>query len=131
MMLSGREASDEPAEAVEDVLGVEPRGEESEERLSQLTHWAYGTGWGAFRGLLGAAGIEGPRATLLHFGAVWGTALVMLPRLDLAPPLKEWGAAQIAKDGALHAIYALAVGQAYDRMNGVPFERSNDGGAGR
>jgi hypothetical protein len=119
MEISNREASSAPAEAVEKVLDVEPETETeaAEERLAQLTHWAYGGAWGAFRGLLDVAGLRGPAATAVHFAAVWGGAMVMLPRLGLAPPVKEWGGKQIAKDALFHAVYAVAAGQAYDRMS--------------
>lgn len=116
MAIEDREGSSAPAEAVEKVLDVQPESAAAEERLSQLTHWAYGTGWGAVRGLLAVAGLRGPAATAVHFAAVWGTALVMLPRLGLAPPVTEWGGKQIAKDALFHAVYAVATGQAYDRM---------------
>lgn len=117
MMITGREGSNAPAEAVEEVLDLQPESEAAEERLGKLTHWAYGAGWGAVRGLLGAAGLKGPAATAVHFAAVWGTAMLMLPRLGLAPPVKEWGGKQIAKDAFFHAIYAVAAGQAYDQLD--------------
>jgi hypothetical protein len=113
MALSGREESSAPAEAVEKVLDLEPGSERAEARLSQLTHWAYGTGWGAVRGLLAAAGLKGPAATLTHFGLVWGAALGMMPALDLAPPATEWEKEQVLKDAGFHALYAVATGLAY------------------
>ena len=113
MYLSGREASNAPAEVVEKVLDVEPTSEAAEERLSQLTHWAYGTSWGAVRGLLSAAGLRGPAATLTHFGLVWGAALGMLPAMGVAPPATEWDKQQILKDAGFHALYAVATGLTY------------------
>lgn len=113
MALSGREGSSAPAEAVEKVLDIEPRNEKAEERLSQLTHWAYGTSWGAVRGLLAGVGLKGPAATLTHFGLVWGSALGMLPALGVAPPPTEWGKEQVLKDAGFHALYAVATGLTY------------------
>ena len=46
MKLSGRGASQTPAQAVEEVLDVQPEDEETETRFSNLVHWGYGTGWG-------------------------------------------------------------------------------------
>lgn len=125
MMITDREGSSAPAEAVEKVLDLRPENEAAGERLGHLTHWAYGTGWGAVRGLLGAAGLKGHAATAVHFAAVWGAALVMLPRLGLAPPVKEWGARQIAKDAFFHAVYAVATGQAYDQLDRNGRQESN------
>jgi hypothetical protein len=44
MKLSGRPASQTPADAAEKVLQVEPEDEDSEARFSNLVHWGYGTG---------------------------------------------------------------------------------------
>jgi hypothetical protein len=60
---------------------------------------------GAARGVLAALGFRGPAATLLHFGAVWGSALVMLPKLDVAPPVREWGVPELAIDAMHHGVY--------------------------
>src|SRR5215216_7834685 len=78
MKLSGRGASQTPAEAAEKVLKVEPEDEGSEAQFSNLVHWGYGTGWGGVRGLLASTGLPGPAATLAHFGLVWGSEQVVL-----------------------------------------------------
>jgi hypothetical protein len=117
MKLTGREPSTAPAEAVEKVVGVEPKGDESEERLSTIAHWAYGTGWGVPRAAMGAIGLPSPIATLLHFGMLWGGALVMLPALRIAPPATEMERKDLAKDALLHFVYAAAAGFAYTVMD--------------
>jgi len=113
MKLKDREGSSAPADAVERVLDIEPRTDEAEDRLTQLSHFAYGTAWGGVRGLLGGMGVPGAVATPLHLGMVWGAAATMLPRLGIAPPVKEWGAEGIANDAMHHAVYAMATGVAY------------------
>ena len=70
MKLSGRPASQTPAEATEKVLQVEPESEDKEVRFSNLVHWGCGTGWGGVRGLLASKGLPGPAATLAHLGLV-------------------------------------------------------------
>lgn len=117
MKLRDRGASNAPAEAVEKVFDVEPEDEEAETRLSNLTHWGYGTGWGAVRGLLPVLGLRGWPATAAHFGAVWGTAAAMLPSLDVAPPIKQWGVKEIAIDAWHHAVYAAAVGLTFRALD--------------
>ena len=79
MKLRGREASSTPAGAAEKVLGIEPKSNSDEQRLSTWVHFGYGTGWGAARGFLAAAGIGGRTATLLHLALVWGAEQLMLP----------------------------------------------------
>lgn len=113
MKLSGRAASETPAQAAEKVLKVEPEDAQSEGQFSNLVHWGYGTSWGPVRGLIGAAGLEGPRATATHFLAVWGTEQVMLPSLGVAPPFWQWGAKEVAIDAFHHLVYAGATGVAY------------------
>lgn len=68
------------------------------------------------RGLIGAAGVRGAPATVLHLAAVWGSALVMLPRLGVAPPVGEWGAEELGIDLAHHAVYATAASLAYGAL---------------
>ena len=114
--LSGREPSTAPAEAVENVVGVKPVDEESEQRLSTLAHWGYGTAWGIPRAILGAVGLRGPAGTAAHFAAVWGAALAMLPALRVAPPPEQWGEDELAKDALRHLVYAVVVGVTYDAL---------------
>jgi len=115
--LRGRGASSTPAQAAAKVLGVEPVDEASEARFSNLVHWGYGIMWGGARGLLAAAGISGPAAAAAHFGAVWGSEQVMLPALDVTPPLTEWGTQEIAIDALHHLVYATATGMAYSLLD--------------
>ena len=51
------------------------------------------------------------------FALNWGSALGMLPSLDLAPNPKEWGAKALSVDALRHAVYAVAVSAAYDAMS--------------
>lgn len=113
MKLRGRGSSDVPAQAAARVLGIEPKSEEDKERFSNIVHWGYGTGWGTVRGLISETGVGNSAATVLHFAAVWGTALNMLPALDAAPPPRKWGAQEIIIDGIHHGVYAAATGAAY------------------
>ncbi len=113
MKLRKRAPSSAPAEAAGKVLGVEPVNEEEKARFSNLVHWGYGAMWGVARGILGTAGLNGPAATMAHFGAVWGAALVMLPALEVSPPVEEWKAEALAIDALHHLVYSTATGLAY------------------
>lgn len=113
MKLSGRGASQTPAEAAEAVLDVKPNSEESEARFSNLVHWGYGTGLGAVRGLLNSAGVSGLPATAAHFTLVWGSEQVVLPALNVSAPVFKYGGKAVATDFFHHAVYATATGLAY------------------
>lgn len=116
MKIDGREASTAPVDAVSKVLDMEPTEEEKKAKVSQQIHWAYGTSWGIARGLISLTGLKGWKATVVHFAAIWGTEMVMLPSLDLAPPATEEDAKTISVDGFHHAVYAVAAGLAFDAI---------------
>jgi hypothetical protein len=125
MKLRHRPPSAAPADAAGKVLGVKPTGEAEKQRFSNLVHFAYGTAWGVFRGLLDLAGIRGAEATAIHAAAVQSTAMVMLPALKVAPPVSQWGAEEIGIESLHHVVYAAAAGATYDflrpRETGGPF----------
>jgi hypothetical protein len=113
--LRGRPFSTAPARATAKVLGIsEFEDDVARARFSDLSHWGYGTGWGVVRGLLGATGLPARKATAAHGAAVWGSAQVMLPALEVAPPSVFWGKGEVAIDALHHAVYAVATGVAYE-----------------
>ncbi len=65
-------------------------------------------------------------ATAGHFAAVFGSGLVMLPKLEVAPPLPEWGVTEIAVDAFHHAVYALATGLAYRLLDAASTQPPGD-----
>ena len=113
MKLSGRAGSLVPGQTAEKVLRVEPVDDEAEAYFSNLVHWGYGTAWGTMRGLLAAAGLSGPKATAVHLALVWGSEQVILPALDVAPPVFKSGVQATAVDLWHHFVYASATGLAY------------------
>jgi hypothetical protein len=117
MKLSGRGASQTPAEAAEKVLKVEPEDEGAEAQFSNLVHWGYGTGWGAVRGLLASAGLSGPVATAAHLGLVWGAEQIVLPALDVSAPVFKYGSKATATDLLHHVVYATATGLTYSYLD--------------
>lgn len=116
MRIRGRKPSNSPAKAVSMVFAIHPDDAPAEARLSTLAHWGYGTSWGAARGLMTVFGLRGPWADALHWGAVQGTAFIMLPGLKVAPPVREWGAQEILIEGLHHVVYVTAVGLTADAL---------------
>jgi hypothetical protein len=116
--LRGREASTAPARATKKVLGIASFEDAiAEARFNDLSHWGYGTGWGVVHGLLDAAGVPPRKATAAHGAAVWGSAQVTLPALDVAPPAVFWPKQEVAIDAFHHTVYALATGFAYELLS--------------
>jgi hypothetical protein len=117
--LRGRAPSTAPARATAKVLGIKEFDSDlASARFNDLSHWAYGTGWGIVRGLLAAAGLSPKAATLAHGAAVYGAEQVTLPALDIAPPAIFWSKREIAIDAFHHAVYATATGLAYALIDG-------------
>lgn len=107
MKITKREGSDAPIKVAEDAAGIKLATKEDKQKLSQELHWSYGTAWGVARGLIGLTGLKGLPATLVHFGAVWGTALIMLPKHDAAKQINEQKPKDIAIDVLHHGVYAI------------------------
>src|SRR5437588_11446390 len=122
--LRKRQPSSAPARATARALGIATFEDAiAQARFNDLSHWGYGTGWGIVRGLLDAAGLPAVKATAAHGAAVWGSAQVTLPALDVAPPAIFWAKEEIAIDAFHHTVYALATGVAYELLssrNGSP-----------
>lgn len=116
MKLAGRAPSGTPAKAAERVLDIEPRDPRAAQRFNQLVHFAYGTGWGAVRGVLPY--VVGRFATQSHLVMVWSAGLAALPVLGMAPPVVQWSNEQIRRDFVHHAVYAYATGCVYDWLAG-------------
>jgi hypothetical protein len=115
--LRGRAFSTAPARATAKALGIREFDDDvARARFNDLSHWGYGTGWGVARGLLGAVGLRSSRATAAHGAAVWGSAAVALPALDVAPPFVFWGKEEVGIDLLHHAVYAIATGVAYEAL---------------
>jgi hypothetical protein len=117
MKLSKREPSSTPADAAGKVLGVQPRDPAGKERFANVVHWAYGTSWGFFRAALGGQRKSRLWAPLAQLAAVQTAAMLMLPGLDVAPPVRRWGAAAIGKEVLHHAVYAAAADATYRALS--------------
>jgi hypothetical protein len=117
--LRGRPASSAPARATTKVLGIKEFEDDiAAARFNDLSHWGYGTMWGVVRGLLATTGLSPRAATAAHGAAVWGSAAVTLPALEVAPPFVFWGRKEVAIDLWHHAVYATATGLAYRLIDG-------------
>jgi hypothetical protein len=116
--LRGRAPSSAPARATAKVLGItEFEDDRAKARFSDLSHWGYGTAWGVVRAALAAAGLAPRAATVAHGAAVWGSAQVTLPALEVAPPVVFWPKEEIAIDLLHHAVYTVATGAAYAMLD--------------
>jgi len=117
MQITKREPSDAQVKVASQTVGVKPATKDQKEQLSQELHWAYGTTWGVARGIIGLTGLKGWKATAVHFAAIWGSSMIMLPMFNAAPPVYEEDPKAIAIDGFHHAVYAITAGLTYDALD--------------
>ena len=104
--LRGRPFSTAPAKAAARALGIETFDDgEAYARFSNVVHWGYAIG-------------VGPRlATGTHFAALWGSALYSLPKYEVAPPVTEWAAEDVAVDVFHHLVYVGAAAVAFELLD--------------
>lgn len=117
MKITKRKPSDATLKVASQVTDIKPVNAGAKQKVSQQIHWAYGTAWGIARGIAGLTGLKGLPAAAVHFAAIWGTSMLMLPKFKAAPPVTEEEPQPIAIDGLHHAVYALAAGFAYDALD--------------
>lgn len=116
--LRRRKLSTAPARATAKALGIASFEDAiAQARFNDISHWGYGTGWGVVHGLLDTVGVSSRAATAAHGAAVWGSAQIALPAMDIAPPAIFWGAEEVAIDAFHHTVYAVATGIAYELLS--------------
>src|ERR1700761_5997022 len=116
MEITGRKPSEAPVKVASETTVVKPANAAQKEKVSQEIHWAYGTSWGIARGIIGLTGLRGLPAAAVHFAAIWGTSMIMIPAFKAGPKVTEEDPKAIAIDAMHHAVYALAAGFAFDAL---------------
>jgi len=82
--------------------------------LTNVTHWTYGSVWGAAYGLTRGTWPGRALSGGLAFGTtVWGSDYVLLPAMKLYKPVWKYPPGTLAKDLARHLIYGLGVARTY------------------
>lgn len=112
MVVSGREASDAPGQALSRIVRLAGgRGLEGKplKVASTWVHWLYGTAWGLVFWLLADPAIGGlplAAAGAVFFGIVWITAQIVQPALGVAKPIFAYGTKAVATDLFHHGVFA-------------------------
>jgi hypothetical protein len=88
--------------------------------LTHITHWVYGTSWGALYGMVQETLRPNPVAHGAALGGVvTATDYTLLPLMHVYEPPWRYSAKTIAKDLANHVVYGLAVAGAYRALDRV------------
>lgn len=117
MRLSGRDASDSPAKALERLFGIDTENERAEQALVLAAHVATSVSLGVV-----AAGLRRRLPPLLAasflFGASLIPELVVVPVLGAADPPWNWSRYGAAQAIVHHAVYAVSTAAILERLRG-------------
>ena len=116
-MIRKKPLSFAPADAASKALSIEASDREQWGKFSNEVHWTYGTVWGIGRGLLSLISLKGWPATMIHFAAIYYTAISIEPDFEVAPPINEWTKKEIAVFALHHLVYATVAGLVFDAIN--------------
>jgi hypothetical protein len=119
--LAGYEDAPAPARTARVVAGVAgiPLPDSSARIANNAVHWLTGIGWGQAHGLLAAAiGVTSPILGLLTAVAAWSTSYVVLPRLGVYKPMREYDAGVLWQDLSAHLCYGAALGITFRLLAG-------------
>ena len=108
-----------PARTLEGVLHLDrARTDGQSWRRNHAWHWGHGAAVGALRGVMTAAGLTGPWASLL-FGVVRFTSdQVFENGSGAGAPPWTWPRRELAVDLAHKSVYAAVAGVVADRLAG-------------
>lgn len=82
--------------------------------LTHVTHWGYGTGWGAVYGLLAGTSRESGVGTGAAFGTgVWLASYVQLVPMRLYEPPWKYSPKELAMEFSYHLVYGVAVAASF------------------
>jgi hypothetical protein len=121
--VTGRPSSYVPGRTLAHLLGL-PRPDQDRWLRNMAMHYGTGALVGGVRGLMAAAGLRGPRASLIHhlpvrlgFDQTWENAT------GVGAPPWTWPRDELLVDVLHKTVYALATGVAADRL--IPLARSS------
>lgn len=117
MRLSGREASDAPAKALERLFGIDLEDERAEQALVATAHVATSASLGVV-----AAGLRRRLPPLVAGSFLLAASLipelVVVPALGAAEAPWKWSGKDTAQAVLHHAVYAVATAGVLERLRG-------------
>ena len=113
--LTGRPSSYVPGRTLAHLLGLEGA---HEDRFARNMAMHYGTGMmvGALRGIMSAANLRGPYASLMHTQVRLATDQTLENLTGVGAPPWTWPRDELAIDVLHKAIYSLAAGAVADAL---------------
>jgi hypothetical protein len=124
-LVTGRPNSYVPAHTLERLLGLPRRPDDERLGLNWAMHYGTGIAVGTLRGVMAAAGLRGPRASMLHAVVRLTTDQTLENATGVGAPPWTWPRDEKVIDVAHKAVYSLVTGAVADRL--VPPSQSRDG----
>lgn len=87
--------------------------------VTNVVHWAYGTGWGAVYALIEESVRQPLASGVALTGAVMAADYTLLPAMKLYEPPWRYPAKTLAADFATHLVHGLAIAGAYRALDAV------------
>lgn len=123
--ITGRPDSYVPSRTLAHLVGLR-RPDADLPARNHLMHWGTGALLGVVRALLSARGLRGPKATLAHTLARFGTDQALENGTGVGSPPWTWPRQELAIDIAHKAVYGVVTGWVADRL--VPATRATAAG---
>ena len=117
MRLTGREASDAPAKALERLFGIDIANERGEQALVAAAHVATSISLGVVAASMRRR-LRPMLAASFLLGASLIPELVVVPALGAAEPPWKWSKQGTAEAVLHHAVYAVATAAVLERLRG-------------
>ncbi len=115
MRLSGRDASDAPAKALERMAGIDLDNRRAEQALVTAAHVATSVSLGVVAAVLRRR-LRPDLAVALLFGVSLIPELVLVPALGAADPPWRWSKRGTGQAVLHHAVYAVATAAALEHI---------------
>lgn len=118
MRLTGRGPSSVPGRAIERSMKIEKLGEAGSRRVTLVAHFAVSGLTGGAWGTVAAVGPNAVSRGYVLFGLAVLPDLAVVPAMRLAPPPWRWSAADMARTGVHHGVFALMTSSTFARLEG-------------
>lgn len=106
------------AKVVADLVGVE-LPDSAARTVNNVVHWATGIAWGQAHGAASAVlGTSTPLLGPVTGVVAWSTSYVVLPRLGVYKPMREYDNDVLWQDLSAHLIYGMTLGLVFRLLSG-------------
>lgn len=100
------------AKAIADMFGID-LPDASARTVNNIVHFATGIGWGKAHGIGSTVAGDGPLMGPVTGVIAWSTSYMVLPRLGVYQPMREYDTDVLWQDLSAHLVYGTVLGLTY------------------